>query len=614
MTRDKFIFTTPDNQSDSYIISPKNFRIGIHNFEFNNFTQNFKKKLETSYFQGTPFLENFSFNEISTWWLFHERFFYTVKPYIDFIVLFERFIEKHNPKTIVIKDNFEFYKLIKQICINHNIKFKYNKINVIKYSLKNKLIKISRNIIRRYRLSKLTKNRIKNNLFQFKNKFQNDVSIKNKIIFATSVTYRRNLFNFNTRLFDRADYLTNELMQFFENPEKIIGLSLPYTTNRTFDLIYQERLLERMIWIPEEQFLTDSSIPISKFLKKYNHLINLKEFQELFVYNGINFWDSICEMFSQMTFPPYLPYWLSLYQGYCKKFEFEKPHSIFMTSEIDPQNLILISACKKFDIPTIALQQGFFSYSGPPGFFHDPNLHLHKFAYPFPSKYFVWGKISKKILIELGWPESNLVNFGHPYYYNLDDMIELVRNPPYSKYNVDSSKKIILFPTTEMQSMYLFPGYHYDTVVWKYLLENFGSAENFIIILKPHPHEQISEYEQILDKSHSKNAFIIQDNLQELFSISDIIVCNHSTVILDAICMKKTVLALKWDDIDENLDQYTSLIESIDINDLKSKIYSKLENNVFDEKIWLQTMNDFFNFPMNEAFVKELIQKNTSPN
>ena len=160
-----------------------------------------------------------------------------------------------------------------------------------------------------------------------------------------------------------------------------------------------------------------------------------------------------------------------------------------------------------------------------------------------------------------------------------------------------------------MQSKYLWPGYVYDTVVLKYLLEHFSGNNNFTIILKPHPHEDLSEYEEILKKSKPTNFFIIQGNLQELLSISDIVVSNYSTVILDALAMKKPVIELKWNDIDENVSQQSSLIESVEIQDLKIKILSILENFNFDEKKWLKIMNDFFNIPFDDSKIKSLLMK-----
>jgi len=160
--------------------------------------------------------------------------------------------------------------------------------------------------------------------------------------------------------------------------------------------------------------------------------------------------------------------------------------------------------------------------------------------------------------------------------------------------------------------MYSYSGYAYDSDVWKYLLKNFLNNDEFIIILKPHPHENISEYEQILKESFSKNAFIIQDNLHELISISDVIVSNHSTVILDALSMKKPTLELEWFNINENFSQYTPLVESVKIENLKDKIYSIIKNYDYDEKLWLQTMNYFFNISFDKSHLKLLLNNISS--
>ena len=606
----KIIFGNSKIKSDFLTISPDNFKMGVYNFEYLDYTLNFKKELEKSIFQNISFLDHFIFDEFSVWWLIHEKFFYAIQPYINFIILFEKFLEKNKPQIIEITDHFEYFKLIEQICKKHKILLCYNKFHLQKFNLKQKSKKNIKNIVRRYRLSKSIKYLTRDHVSKFLKKYDDIPSIENKIIFATPVTYRRSIFNPTTGQFEYGEYLTKPFMEFLDkNNDDYLGISISYTTDSSFNVIYEKRLKDKMIWFPEEFFLTNSFVLINQFLGKYKDLINNKDFQNLFSFHGINFWDSISDMFFQITYAPYLSRWLSLYLGYCKAFESKKPKSIFMPSETDPQNLVLISACKKYKIPTFGLQHGWFSHTGPPGYLQESKLHFHKFSYPFPSKMLVWGNISKKILSSLGWPENNIMIFGHTFYNYLNSINQILENPPFSKFNLDSSKKIILFTTTNMQSKYSFPGYFYDTIVWKYLLENFSNDTNFIIILKPHPHEDVSEFKQILKEFNSTNSFIIQDNLQELLSVSDIIVSNYSTVILDALAMKKNVLELEWQDIDENFSQFTSLIQSVKINDLKFKILNVLKNTMYDINEWEKTMHDFFNFPFDEFKIKKLLEK-----
>ena len=89
----KIIFTNSKEKSNFLTISPDDFIAGIHNFEYLDHSINYKKSLEKSNFKDISFLEHFNFNDISVWWLIHERFFYAIQPNINFILLFELFTE-----------------------------------------------------------------------------------------------------------------------------------------------------------------------------------------------------------------------------------------------------------------------------------------------------------------------------------------------------------------------------------------------------------------------------------------------------------------------------------------------------------------------------------------
>ena len=71
--------------------------------------------------------------------------------------------------------------------------------------------------------------------------------------------------------------------------------------------------------------------------------------------------------------------------------------------------------------------------------------------------------------------------------------------------------------------------------------------------------------------------------------------------------MKKPTLELEWTDIDENFHQYTPLVESVKIENLKDKICSVLQNYNYDEKSWSQSMNSFFNIPFDKYYLKKII-------
>ena len=84
----KIIFTNSKEKSNFITISPDDFIAGIHNFEYLNYSINYKKSLEKSNFKDISFLEHFNFNDNSTWWLIHERFFYAIHNFFPTIAWF----------------------------------------------------------------------------------------------------------------------------------------------------------------------------------------------------------------------------------------------------------------------------------------------------------------------------------------------------------------------------------------------------------------------------------------------------------------------------------------------------------------------------------------------
>ena len=72
--------------------------------------------------------------------------------------------------------------------------------------------------------------------------------------------------------------------------------------------------------------------------------------------------------------------------------------------------------------------------------------------------------------------------------------------------------------------------------------------------------------------------------------------------------MKKPVIELRWPDIDENMSQFSSLVEPVKIEDLKKKIFKKFENYNFIEQEWKQTMYDLFSIPIDESKIDKLLK------
>ena len=70
-----------------------------------------------------------------------------------------------------------------------------------------------------------------------------------------------------------------------------------------------------------------------------------------------------------------------------------------------------------------------------------------------------------------------------------------------------------------MQQYYNFYGkLNYDEQVWQKLLEKFGSNNEYYLILKPHPDENIDAYKKILSKYNVENINKLGINFFDLSS------------------------------------------------------------------------------------------------
>ena len=168
----------------------------------------------------------------------------------------------------------------------------------------------------------------------------------------------------------------------------------------------------------------------------------------------------------------------------------------------------------------------------------------------------------------------------------------------------------ILFTTTKLQEGYEITKKHnYDSRIWNYLLENFGNNDSFFLILKPHPKEITTVYEEILKKnSNPMNTKIIQDSLQELIYISSVVISTYSTTIIDSLCFKKPVINVEFDGIKFPVI-LGNAVKTTNLDNLKTAILEIVNNDAVKNEL-LQNSNEFikmfYNIP--EENPKKLLE------
>ena len=570
---------TSDNK---FFVKEEDFQIPIGEDSF-GVPINELNKIQKILYDGKTIPQLLEYDEFSLWWFIRESIFPRFKKLVNFTTKFIDLVNKTNPEKIEICD-LRYFEIIKQICISKQIQLKYSKISLIKFKIKNSII----NYIQKYRFKKITKLKIQKRLTAY-NKTSNIPDINEGLIFAIPTIYRRLIINLKTGQSEKGEYIQQNIIDLLKKNHSIFGIDLDYTFKGETETL-TERMNDNISWFPLELLLDHSmkNQKHDKLLNQYSNLIHDKKFQDLFNFQEIFLWKQLETIFQQMTFEPYLPYYMNLIDSLKKFFEKNRPKSIFLPYETGPYALSFIVTAKKFKIKTIGVAHAVVDKNNPE-YSHDQLANeKNKHGFPIPDVTLLFGEFSKKNLLDRGYPPENFVVFGNPAFFNLDNIERNLQNKPlYDKYKIKKHQKIILFGSGMLQQYYTDQGrYDYDSQVWKNLLENFGNDDNYHVILKPHPQENINVYKKILDQYPCKNASIIQGDLYELIFISSVIISIFSTFMLDALVFKKPVIRVSFDNVLHTIpyDEF-NVIVSTNLGNLSQHIKEIIYNDEIKDKL-----------------------------
>jgi len=580
---------TVDN---TIFISEKDFQSPV--FQTAQYSPDILSKIHHSKLEGNFFLELFNFKDVSLYWFMYPAFWSQLTTSTNFIDRFFEYVEKKNPSSLYLKNDFSKYYLLKQICKKKNISFSYSKIQFLKFKLRRKITPLRRKI----HLKKIHLKKIQSKIALYNKKSSKTPSLENKIIFASSDVYRRPLINHKKLITEEGEFFIDDLLDILP-PLSTLGIALDYDVYGNFSKL-ERRLNSELDWIPVESFLkkTQKNIEQNNFLENYKKILKNKNFQLLFSYKEISLWPQLESTFFQMTFEPYFPFWMNLIDSLTLLFQKSKPKMIFLPYETGPLALCFIIAGKKTSIPTIGMQHGVIAenwkyYSFNPLEIDSP------FGFPLPTKYLLFGDYSKRILLKNGYPSQKLISFGNPLFFNLDKKQKVLEKMNIkNKHNIPDNKTIIFFPTISLQKFQSWSQSNHNTEIWDYLLATYTNDENYFLIIKPHPDEDSKIYEDMAKKYDSSNILISKDSLYEFVYVSDVIVSMFSTAIIDSLCFGKPVIQVEFIDDEDSPIPYTKLGVTLSAN---------LEN--LSEKISKVLTDDpeFLNLSKNQqTFIKDM--------
>ena len=268
-------------KNNTIYVNEKDFQNPFYNYEYNLIPLNELKKVQKTTLEGKLLMDLFVHENISLWWLFYPHFaskFLTIIPFID---NFEKFLTNVQPSIVKIKNDFSNFDIIKQICENNEIIIKYSKFDFIKFKTKQKIKFIARKYRSKSKIEKKINQRIK-----LYHKYNTSIpNVNDAILFTSFPSFHRQNLNIQTGLTEKGEYFIQNLIDLFENKEKIIGID-QFSHVSSDNTVLEERLKSNIPWLPIEILLKKRKINIknNKLLENYDRIINSKEFQKIFVF------------------------------------------------------------------------------------------------------------------------------------------------------------------------------------------------------------------------------------------------------------------------------------------------------------------------------------------
>jgi len=502
----------------------------------------FLKNLNSKEIEGKSIMEYLYFDGVSYWWFIYQSLIPELKKQLNFISNFSIFLKNKKPSKVILEQNFEYFELIKQICKNLKIDFSFSKLGLIKFRSK----VTSKNSIQKMRYEKIHQKKIetRKNLFSKNSKLIPNIS--NKVLFPVSSNFRRMIYDYENEIFKRGEFgISNLFTQF--NRNDIIGIDLDYTFQGDSSVLL-ERLSDDFTWIPIEILLANNKVN-PDLIKNFNKLILNSDFQNLFIFMGINFWHESKIFFEKMCLSPFLPFYSHLTNSLTEYFSNFKPKAIFIPYETGSLALSIISACKNLDIPTFGIQHGYIYPYNPMYSYGKIISESEPFGFPIPDFLLLYGNYTKQLLISNGYPADKLIAFGNIFLFNLEQFkLKFNYKKSLEKFSINKNEKIILVTTGKLQRGYSSAGkYDYDEKIIENLLRKFSNNNNYKIIIKPHPTEfNIQVYDELIKKYSSNNVIISNENIFELISLSSVLISVFSTTMYDALCFEKPVIRVNF--------------------------------------------------------------------
>ena len=320
-----------------------------------------------------------------------------------------------------------------------------------------------------------------------------------------------------------------------------------------------------------------------KFQKILNNLLIDETISDIFLIDGVSFWDEIkFELIN--TFRHRLQWYMKLILA-SKKFIFNSDiKTVLSLNAIGETEKSILSKISK-TTTSIMLEHAFANYT------NDISRYDILSSYTlFPDKIAVWGNVQKNYLINTHKiSDDRIIICGSP------------RHDPFFRLSSNSSnsneKIILLCPRPIIEHI----GKHHTRLYLEYessfkkILNQLNQIKDYKLIIKLHPsynaHDDLIK--KIINEIDSNIVIFYTKKIDELIVKSDLVVVisphgfDPSTVILESIILKKPVINFVIDEkfYDFSYEQHNAVISITKKSDLKEIVSNILNDLEFKNKL-----------------------------
>ena len=317
-----------------------------------------------------------------------------------------------------------------------------------------------------------------------------------------------------------------------------------------------------------KKLISDSQTLIDK---KLNSLDESEEIKLFFSLNGTSFWNAFRKTFFELLQNKFSELILEI-EILKKLFSKHQFLCALVQTETRVHDLIIIKLAKKQNIPVILLKHGIQTRS--------KNFLRHEKFYRIipvnPNKCLVWGNADLKQLTENGVLRDNIEVLGAPFY----DKIFQNKIPSYQELD-----NFILFATD-------FKANHNLKTITVQSMKKYEMIINSVynsvvkhdkkLVIRPHPLKDIGEKELAKNLDPGIKVVIGGSILPLIKSSSLVVVTDNSSVILEALALKKPVISIKIDkDLDDDEFCNSNACVRTSIQDFESILSNILQDDHF---------------------------------